>query len=472
MKETTGMKNVLFATTVVIVTLLIVVGWLGLHDEMAVSAFQLNEVSAEQLQQPQPPFLLLAAVSTCTTICHTADEHPVTLCVDPGEVAEHLAHGDSLGECEAPVTPKPTATEVPTGEFKVDVIAPEPQVAQLGTTLEYEFEVVNKGSYDDKYSLTLSSEPELELGDIPERIAVKEGHSKIVPVTIELPLEVDFDSFKLTLHAMSRDDHNEWDEDSVTTWLVTPVVSPTPTQTPSEPVVEFEKTVDTQVLVPGQQVTYTLSYRNVGEVPLLDAKITEFLPSQLQFEYSSIPAVRVDESTLLFKLPPEILPAQAGDRDEEIFVTARVNDDVDSYASILNRAEFSAEALPEPLEAEARSSIEIPELTITKEGNRSDVEVGDLILYRIVVSNSGSGVAKDVRILDTFPTALTYAPGTSTLNGAAIDDPRRQGHQRVWQIGDLPGGDEIVLRYRASIPAGTKPGRYKNAAIVKAADGR
>jgi hypothetical protein len=49
------------------------------------------------------------------TICHNPD-NPKTITINENALAEHLAHGDQLGECPCPDTPCPTHVKVVNGE--------------------------------------------------------------------------------------------------------------------------------------------------------------------------------------------------------------------------------------------------------------------------------------------------------------------------------------------------------------------
>ncbi len=49
---------------------------------------------------------LSGAKKNKVTICHKPDgANPITISVDDNAVAAHMAHGDSMGECGAIVTP-------------------------------------------------------------------------------------------------------------------------------------------------------------------------------------------------------------------------------------------------------------------------------------------------------------------------------------------------------------------------------
>ncbi|NBV21761.1 MAG: DUF11 domain-containing protein [Proteobacteria bacterium] len=86
-------------------------------------------------------------------------------------------------------------------------------------------------------------------------------------------------------------------------------------------------------------------------------------------------------------------------------------------------------------------------LAITKTGPATAV-LGDDIGYNIVVSNSGTAVARGVVVTDTIPDGLTHASGQSTL---------------TFNVGDLGPTQSRTI----NVPLkGTKRGRFVNAAVA------
>ena len=491
-------------------------GVLAIVTGMAIGLLFLNNQGLLAVVDPNA-----ADPASKITICHFPPgnpDNPQTIEIDESAWETHQAHGDYLGECVAPtptetpsvsptptISPSPTATVSPTPTLKptktpspaktptpaetptptptampaetatatatpepkreVNVIAPKPaENVTLGDTIYYTFEVVNNSEIEDDYRLTLELTPReaaqgqnaVNIGKIPAEIHLAPGQKANIATYLELPLQGRFTSLTLTLTAQSLADEAIQDEDAVVTSLEA-----------SAPSVEFSKTADKRVLVPGETVEYTLNYRNTGNIPLLEVVIEDTLPEQAQFQSSSIPPTSLENGVVRFELHPVLLQGQGGD----LTITARVREDIEPRGDIVNRAELSAKGLPEPVEARAGASIEVPDLSLTKTANQDSVEVGDIVLYTVTVTNNGSGAAQSVRVLDDLPSVLRYTAGSSVLNGERIADPQAQGSGRlVWEIGELRSGDHITLHYQATVASGAKSGRYYNAALVSAKD--
>ena len=241
--------------------------------------------------------------------------------------------------------------------------------------------------------------------------------------------------------------------------------TPTPSPTPGNPQASFSKSADKRVLVPGESITYRLRYGNRGNVPLSKITIVDRLPEELEFQESSVPVSRPDSQVLLFELRDGLEPGENG----ELLIKARVKEDTESRGQIVNQAVFSAAELSGPLKAKHRISIEAPELMITKDSNQSSLEVGDIVLFTIRISNDGNGVAKTVRIVDTLPSVLSYVAGSSVMNGESVADPERLGSGGLlWKLDEFGRGEELTLRYQATVVSGAKSGFYTNHAILEA----
>ena len=72
--------------------------------------------------------------------------------------------------------------------------------------------------------------------------------------------------------------------------------------------------------------------------------------------------------------------------------------------------------------------------------------MGDVVEFKILVKNIGSGTATDVNVVDNIPDGLTYVSGSITGPGAEISDSKLK-----WRIETIPGGGSETLSFRTEV---------------------
>jgi len=96
-----------------------------------------------------------------------------------------------------------------------------------------------------------------------------------------------------------------------------------------------------------------------------------------------------------------------------------------------------------------------PQLTIRKTvsgngtGSMGTVGLpgGDVVTYTIVVANSGSGAASNLRITDTIPAAVSLKSWIT--QGSAVLPPN--GTQITWGPWSLAAGEAVTISFRATV---------------------
>lgn len=99
---------------------------------------------------------------------------------------------------------------------------------------------------------------------------------------------------------------------------------------------------------------------------------------------------------------------------------------------------------------------------------------GDFVRYELVVENTATASsAPDVRIVDSFPSALRFVPGSVLQDGAAAADPLIDGNsmQMQFSIGTLDPAQRMTISYVAEIVGGTKNQELVNTAVASDLNG-
>jgi uncharacterized repeat protein (TIGR01451 family) len=115
-----------------------------------------------------------------------------------------------------------------------------------------------------------------------------------------------------------------------------------------------------------------------------------------------------------------------------------------------------------------------PALSVTKTALKDRVAVGEFVPYELLVENRGALSGSAVVISDRLPPGFRYEPGSTVLDGVVVADPGISADRRSLEfpVGDIADGERRTLRYVAEITAGARPGRARNVAVARDADGR
>ncbi|MDY7578804.1 hypothetical protein RGU70_10780 [Herbaspirillum sp. RTI4] len=116
------------------------------------------------------------------------------------------------------------------------------------------------------------------------------------------------------------------------------------------------------------------------------------------------------------------------------------------------------------------------DLYIEKTANKAEASIGEIVLYRLKVTNPGLGVATNVKVEDRLPLGFRYIPGTTRVRNAkgaatAIADSGDAKLSRVIPIGNIAAKGAVELSYRVRVGIGAQRGNGTNSARAFAANG-
>ncbi|QHI97277.1 DUF11 domain-containing protein [Xylophilus rhododendri] len=116
-------------------------------------------------------------------------------------------------------------------------------------------------------------------------------------------------------------------------------------------------------------------------------------------------------------------------------------------------------------------------LAITKQANKKQAEIGDVVRYTVGVAYLGGGTARTVTVDDRLPAGFRYIPGTLALrrgNAPALpvaDPAGAPGPRLTLAAGDIEAGGRVELSYRVRIGIGAQRGTGSNTARAQSANG-
>jgi uncharacterized repeat protein (TIGR01451 family) len=115
------------------------------------------------------------------------------------------------------------------------------------------------------------------------------------------------------------------------------------------------------------------------------------------------------------------------------------------------------------------TKVAAPSLTVKKEGPEKAV-VGDLLTYRITVTNNGKVTIRDIEVKDLLMRGLVHEDreiSRGTVDGRLMSQIDPKSGERMWSIPSLAPGQSKVIDYRVKA---RDPGRVGSTVLVNAPD--
>ncbi|MFW5869874.1 MAG: hypothetical protein ACOCVI_03155 [Planctomycetota bacterium] len=205
------------------------------------------------------------------------------------------------------------------------------------------------------------------------------------------------------------------------------------------PKIAIRKTAPSRARV-GEQFMYDIRVSNPGKVAAKNAVLTDTLPDGISY-VSSQPKAKVNGQKLTWDL---------GTIDAGKSITGRVTVKATRSGTFVNPADVKAD---HGLSAkdDAQTVVVTPALKIEKDGP-DKVLICDPIKYTVTVTNTGSAVARDVKLTDTLPKGLTYR-GSQSITA---------------NMGDIEPGKAKRTTYSVTAE---KTGTFTNKVTVQDGDG-
>jgi uncharacterized repeat protein (TIGR01451 family) len=226
---------------------------------------------------------------------------------------------------------------------------------------------------------------------------------------------------------------------------------------------QIAKSAAPGVALPGDSVSFRLSYVNHGPSLASGVVITDQVPVTL-----TIPAVQSDGAAItptggsryVWDVA-DLMPGFGG----AITITGQVDPALTASTVFTNTALIGAaetDSDESNNRASAAVSVPIADLALTKTVSSATVGQGVLLTYTLTLHNDSATDAAGVTVSDTLPTGLTEV-GSLATSGSLTGD--------LWTLGGpLPGGGSATLEIMATANAGTAGLTLTNTAEIMSAD--
>jgi uncharacterized repeat protein (TIGR01451 family)/fimbrial isopeptide formation D2 family protein len=113
--------------------------------------------------------------------------------------------------------------------------------------------------------------------------------------------------------------------------------------------------------------------------------------------------------------------------------------------------------------ASAQGVLLAPTLTVSKTPVKASVAAGAEDEYKIVVHNTGAGVAREVLAEDTLPAGMTYVADSATASPATgFSEKSSSATKVVWELSSIAAGASVEIR----VPVGTEADRAEGTELT------
>jgi len=224
-------------------------------------------------------------------------------------------------------------------------------------------------------------------------------------------------------------------------------------------------------VVPGQVITYTITYRNTMAVPAVSAVITDYVDVTSSFEPGSIrlngTPLSDDHYDPVTRLITVLLGTVGPGESGTLVFQARVNPYDQARPDVTNQATLES-GVTDPVVSEPTIVLPVDPFVFTKsvtDLNGGEPRIGDILEWTISVHNTGHIPTTGVVVTDEVPAYTSYVAGS--ISGPGADD---SGLPLLrWNVGSIGVDQAVTLTFQSRIDPGTPRGTViRNQAVMTA----
>ena len=254
-----------------------------------------------------------------------------------------------------------------------------------------------------------------------------------------------------------------------TATLTTDSSDPDPTNNTAHGSLVFIGNADLQItktdapdpVIAGENVTYTMTIRNLGPATAINVVVSDLLPSTLTVVSVSGTGGANCNAGIPGSVPTTCNFATLAASDQETMtIVARVDPSVPHGTVLSNNASVTS-ATPDNnnsnnLDTTATTVNTRADLTVNKSDSPDPVAAGANLTYTIVVSNGGPSVAREVVLMDTLPAAVSLV--STDIGGGSGSCTPVSPTQVQCVLGDVAAGANRIVTLLTKVAANTPNG--------------
>jgi len=233
----------------------------------------------------------------------------------------------------------------------------------------------------------------------------------------------------------------------------------------SEPIVisplKLTKTANKQNVKVGETIRYTLLITNDNNVSITGAVAEDLLPQGLEYLVGS---AKLDGDPITANVGTDLsfnLGDITANSVSTLIYDVKVNTASNNIRELINTANITAnDSQANSNTASANITVIDDTLALTKTTTSNNVYAGDVVEYKVTLTNPLPRDLSNLKIIDTLPIGFNYLPNSATVNNVLLssNDVFTSGNIIDFTIGTLASSSSIVLSYSTTINQNAVPG--------------
>nr|AGC72809.1 VgrG protein [uncultured bacterium A1Q1_fos_485] len=223
---------------------------------------------------------------------------------------------------------------------------------------------------------------------------------------------------------------------------------------PGQPILDIKKQANVPFVIPGGEIEYTVTIVNGGTGPATGVTMVDPIPAGATYVAGSVNATAPTPSYNAGLNRIEWTGNIPVGGSVTVKFKVKVSEQIDCGAVIHNRAGLLGANGEPSVVADVRTPVECPQpnLIMKKRADVATVLPGGQIEYTIVVSNTGTGPANGISVVDPIPAGTTFVAGSesSTLPAVAYDG----ANNWIKWTGNLPAGASVTIKFKVQVEQG------------------
>ena len=224
------------------------------------------------------------------------------------------------------------------------------------------------------------------------------------------------------------------------------------------PNIVLQKSSDLQIVTIGDIITYTIIADNIGEIDVYDVIIKDLLEEDIDFIEGSVKIDGFPDITANIISGVNVGSIKIGKTKTLTFkakVISKTNEFIDNISTAVYKYKVELDIVERIKQTQSnlnRIILEKNELTITKDADKTSVSLGDIVLYRVILSNTGNVELLNIVFKDILPLSVEFIEDSFTVNGVIVNDVDLVAGVN---IGSLDVGKDAIIFYKVKVISGS-----------------